>query len=59
MVLCSMKDCNSEGCLSIMVNFFTDSFAEIPHCKTIWRVCKNHARAISSPELDIRVQVSH
>ena len=59
MVLCSMQNCNSEGYLSIVVNFFTDKFVDVPYCKTLWRVCENHARVIASPELDIRVQVLH
>jgi len=54
-----MKNCNSEEHLSIMVNFFTDKFADVPYCKTIWKVCQNHARVIASSELEIRVQVLH
>ncbi len=54
-----MKNCNSEGYLSIVVNFFIDKFADTPYCKTTWRVCENHTRVISSPELDIQIQVLH
>ena len=52
-----MKNCNAEGFIVITFDFFTDKYAGKPYCKAFWRICDYHARAISSPELNIRIQV--
>lgn len=52
-----MNDCRKKGRLSLIMNFYTDQLADIPYCKTIWILCENHIRAISSPVLDIQVQI--
>jgi len=59
MVLCIVPFCNSEAYLVIMLYYFPSKFAKKPSCKTVFRMCENHARKISGKETVVKIQVAN